>query len=801
MGDSLRYSVLLAAVIVLLASVFVTGIAVGDSAVGGATRANDFTVSINGTNIKMDPVTDEKTDSISPNTPNPYSVKVHNTQPFNIDFKLDALNVPANWTLVFADSGTTTLTITVTANSQKIVNMIVSSTVFGVYNMTVQAVAVTPPGQTLSDNLILTCKEDPITITPDSSKKFAGAGKGVKYELNIKNNYDQQWDVDLGLSAGMQASDTPLANDWAFKFDQSIFVIPNLATVIKNLTVFAPINATPNDEKVFLVQGEVTGDNRVYYSVEIKCIVKEVYNLSISIDPPTIKADPGDRLNYTITVVNNADNADDVKVEVTGIPDFWVVEFSGSFDKTTENFKIAAHQTKKVFVTVTVYPLAQAGLNYVSLNITGKGGPEPYKIVTDVNETHSVQLGYTDEVVVLEENKNQVYPVTLDTNTFRIKLKNNGNIKETAKIKINDVKSGWLVHFAGVESGESVSNTTMANPSDPIDINAKGVRFSFNQDVTELTLNIFRFFDVYLIVSVQAPDGAAAAVHSFSLSVEYGQQQFIPNFIVNMTLSISNMELVSLRALNTSGRAKEFEVVIQNNYPLETTNFDVVLYVDFDRSKEIDKVHVDSIQPGANKTLTLIWKDPDSGLYYIDAEIKGETITNSPDKQIQIVVKESDDDNTLFYVLLVIILLLILAVIIGTIVYAKRKAETSATDKEAEEYDSLYGDGRKKRGSKDEDKVDKETADYLHGEKYKSRKSKGTLDADFEDLYGDKQKKKKGGGRKGRKDNQDDDEEDAPKGRKRPGRRGRDEEEEPKKRGGKRPPRPRKGKPSKDEDL
>ena len=69
----------------------------------------------------------------------------------------------------------------------------------------------------------------------------------------------------------------------------------------------------------------------------------------------------------------------------------------------------------------------------------------------------------------------------------------------------------------------------------------------------------------------------------------------------------------------------------------------------------------------------------------------------------------------------------------------------TSDDKETEEYDNLYGggSGRTKKGGD----TDKETEDYLHGAKYKSRKSKTDLEKDAQDLYGGKKGRKGGGGR------------------------------------------------------
>jgi uncharacterized membrane protein len=806
MGDTLRYKVLLAVVILLLASIFVSTMAVGQGQGRASTRVENFTVSINGTSIEIDPVSGEKSDVISPDSPNPYSLKVVNMQPYVIDFTLKIKNIPTDWEAYFADTTTSTHTVTVSQNSQEVVNIIVLSSVFNTYNMTIDATS-SVEGGTKSDYILLTCKEDPIKITPDSMKKYAGAGKGVKYELSIKNNYDQSWEVDLGVSAGIQASDQSMDNDWAFKFDQSLFNIGNLATITKNLTIFAPKNASPSDEKVFMVEGTVTGDSKVYYSVEIKCVVKEVYNLSVYINPREISANPGESLNYTLRVVNHADNSDRVGIQVVGDSDPWPFVFSGAINTLVKQFNIDAHQTKYVYLALTVPPNAEAGQHTLAINVTGKGGTNTHEIITNVNESHKVTLSYSDEVIELEQDGNKVYPITLADNTFRIKFKNDGNTQETAKIKIKDIESGWQVAFIAVESGSSITNTTPANPAAPIDINVLGIKYSFSQEATEITLNVQRFFQVYLVLSVQPPTGAPATLHSFALTVEYGPQLVIPNFIVNMTLSISNIEILDLDGdlnngpdfvvLNPNSTNKlKLQITIRNNYPLATTDFDVILYIDFKFADEEDRVNIESIQPGEEKDVVLTWDNPEGGYHYVDIIVKGSSIgTNEPQARGQVVVQEDDSDNTAFWIIIFIIAILILLIIAGVIIYMRIKTLGTSEDKEAEEYERLYGDGKKRK--KDEEELDSDTEDYLHGAKHKSRKSKREMDKDAEKLYGDDDKKT--GRRKGGRRRRDQDE-DEPKGKKH--RLGPRDEKESKKgrRGRKKPDKPRRGKASKFDD-
>ena len=104
------------------------------------------------------------------------------------------------------------------------------------------------------------------------------------------------------------------------------------------------------------------------------------------------------------------------------------------------------------------------------------------------------------------------------------------------------------------------------------------------------------------------------------------------------------------------------------------------------------------------------------------------------------------EKNSALFTFLIVIAILIVLIIIGVFIYMKFLKPDTESDERAkqEEYERVYG-RKGKSSQKQKAKLDKDTQDFFHSDKYKSRKSQETIKDDYERLYGDKTRNKRKG--------------------------------------------------------
>ena len=738
-------------VVLLISSLCIPAFLTG--AFAEPTRAQvNYVISINGTNVVPDPVSGEKKDTIAPSSPSPYSVMIQNLAPYQETFDLQIKNIPANWSALFTDSQLiTTVVSDVQASSQAVVNIIIASSQYSVANITVEAKS-RAGLEVKSDHILITCQQDTLTITADASTRYVGAGQGATYKVSVKNNDNSTLTANLGLSGGLKSATTAQWNEWAFHFDLPSLQIGPLGTGKCNLTLFAPKNATPNQNKVVKMEGTVTGNSRVFFSGELNTIVKEIYDLSITVTPDQIQTVAGNYLNYTIRVENRANNSDEVRIDIIDNPESWPYQFTGAFDNLMEKFKISAHQVKLVYLNVTVLLSAKAGKHVLTLNLTSKGGSTKHQVTTYINESHALEMGLTGDTTVIGQNP--FYPITLAPTALRLVLKSRSNTKETTTLTIKDPPDGWQIAFAAVDTSKETKNTTQVDASKEVDVSKAGVKYSFASEVDKMTLKMEAFQEIYPVFMVRTPANAPAGTTTFQIATEYGTitDPLSILFTVRLSLTTANIEILDLdrdgfpdiNLLNpnaTAGESNKLSVTIKNNYTLATTDITVQLLID---EKVVDSENIPQMEAGEVKEVVLEWKDPTSGSHLVQVKVTGPKVTNTPSANTRIEVSGEGGSNTMFFVILAIIIVLIIAVIVGAFVYMRffkpdAKSEEGAKQ---EEYERVYG-RKGKADKKQKASLDKETEDYFYSDKYKSRKSQDKIKDDYEKLYGDKMRQKR----------------------------------------------------------
>jgi uncharacterized membrane protein len=365
-------------------------------------------------------------------------------------------------------------------------------------------------------------------------------------------------------------------------------------------------------------------------SMGIICLVSHANDVTESVTLYTpytkISVPPGESIDYSIDVINNSKELQNVEISVTGMPKGWnYVLKSGGW--TIGQLSILPGDRKSLSLKVDV-PL-QVNKGGYRFNVLA-GGKWTLPLVVNISEQGTFKTGFTTTQANMQGNVNSTF-------TFNANLKNQTADKQLYALMANAPR-GWNVTFkSNYQPVTSVS--TEPNSTQPVTIDIKA------PDKTEAG-------------KYKIPVSAATSSSSADLELE-----------VVITGSYS-MELTTptglLSASITAGEAKQLELVINNTGSSELTDIKPEYSAPLNWSVTFNPLKVDRLPAGASSRIYATIKADKKA-------IPGDYVTNIEAKTPEVSSKASFRISVETPMLWGWIGVLIIFVALGSVYYLFRK--------------------------------------------------------------------------------------------------------------------------------
>jgi uncharacterized membrane protein len=303
-----------------------------------------------------------------------------------------------------------------------------------------------------------------------------------------------------------------------------------------------------------------------------------------------ISVPPGEPIDYSVDVINNGDELQNVDLSVIGIPGTWNYTLkSGGF--VISQLSILPHEKKSISLRVEVPYQVNKG-NYRFKISAGEAGSLP--LVINISEKGTYETEFTTDQPNMEGNSNSTF-------TFRAKL-NNHTTEQQLYALMADVSRGWNVSFK--VAGKQVTSVEMdANTSKDISI-----------DIT-------------------AP--AQIEAGKYRIPIAASTNNTSANLSLEVVISGSySMELTTpaglLSASVTAGDEKKLELVVRNTGSSPLTGVQLNSSNPTNWSVQFDPKKIDVILPGKEASVYATIKADRKAIpgdYLVNMEAKTPEVT------------------------------------------------------------------------------------------------------------------------------------------------------------------------------
>jgi len=654
--------------------------------------------------------------SIEPNQQELFNLKITNLGDNPDNYDLVTTGVPAGWSVKLMHNGKEITQLNLDQGKSATLQVIIKVTASG--NSTITVTADSDFAGSKSANIAITVGYV-IKIDCLNPSQYLGAGDTVTFEMDITNYQDISDTVMLDTDTVFQPGTQPDEDNWVISFSQSTPTIPANDSKKIELKIYAPLNSVPPQKVTFKVVGTSGNTAEDFYSNQIEAIIKNIYNITTIVTPSNPKADPGEVINYTITMKNNGNTED--KVTLTTLDNFnnWAVSLTVDdepFLLNQDKLDLDQDESKTIMAQVTVPDSAPKGVHMLEIGVSSLGGEHGnISISTNVNQIYSLGLELAQELNIVD---------LAATTYVKVLVKNAGNGQDTITVQVpaSYLPDNWNIFIHSVETSEIVNTTKKVDFSQTFSIiGAEKTRFQTNDGLKydQISITMLSGQTAYVTFGVTTPQQGSWGNNSF---VVYGETFNIINkdtklLTVGVILQTSDLEFVGVPELSaqnlTIGDTLKIDIEIRNNFHVSASNFKVKLYLVKAVGLEptlIESKNVDNIGPNSTQKVTLTWNIPDDTLertYLLIIRMEGSILpsNNLPEKNIAVSVKQGEDeteeDSSLL--LIVIVLIVIVIVIVVLIMVLKKRGKAQQTEPEPEpepkpaSYKPLQDYGKKKR--------------------------------------------------------------------------------------------------------
>ena len=636
--------------------------------------------------------------TIEPSQQELFDLKVTNQGDNPDTYDLSVTGIPANWSVKLMHNAVEVTKINVDEGKSETMQVIISVNASGEATITVTATSAIAGDK--SDSIAITVGYV-IQIHCENPNQYLAAGEARTFNLNIKNHQSAVDEVNLDTDTVFQIGNEPDDVEWVIAFETTTLPVNASSYNTTEFQIFAPYNAVPPQKTTFKIVGTSTATSETFYSNQIEAIITNIYNITTSIKPKTPSADPGETVNYTVTITNNGNSEDKIKLTTLDNLDNWAITLKIDdvpFDIHQDELVLAQGTSETLKAEVTVPANAPTGLHHLNFGVSSKGGDQGnLSIVTDVNQFYTLELKIYKEPNIVE---------LAATSYVKMIAKNTGNGQDTLTFQISTSSlqdDGWNAFFHSVETSDSNINSTKKVDFDKFSIiDAEKTKFRPQGDskYTTMSITMSSGQSTYITIGVITPQvGSWDDDKTFTV---YGETSNLINkdtkpLEISVILKTSELEFVTIPTLSaqnlTIGDTLQVEIDVKNNFHVSAKNFNAILYLGNlpgEADKSIDSELISELGPNSTQTVTLKWKIPENtavGTYLLKVRLEGDIISenNEPERIIAVAVseKEEEAEDDSIYILLIIVIVAIIVVSIILVAVIRRRAKAQEPEEEA----------------------------------------------------------------------------------------------------------------------
>ena len=244
---------------------------------------------------------------------------------------------------------------------------------------------------------------------------------------------------------------------WATLLEGSIIELGPKKITTFNVTVKVPRETEVDDIPIKLLaisrgdDDKFDEDEDVIEEVTITTKVTQFYELEISSSEVSKKGEPGETIEFTVTVTNQGNGKDSIKLRKDNPNIYWNwILDSTSFDLdaagTIKNNKPTDTRDVKISVDIPTDEHGIAGYYNITIELESEDTPSSQRKQDEIDLTVKVDPVYEVDLIKDSPTSADGEKVEPGSNVrYVFTVKNKGNIEDTFKISVSGTKSDWVV--------------------------------------------------------------------------------------------------------------------------------------------------------------------------------------------------------------------------------------------------------------------------------------------------------------------------------------------------------------------
>jgi uncharacterized membrane protein len=472
---------------------------------------------------------------------------------------------------------------------------------------------------TREDILIVNTKpENELDLSCDESQKYVNPGNNISFTITAENKGNAE--IDLLI----EHSEISVMG-WEVEHITEISIYPDSKQRF-DVEITSPFDALAGDKLIVTIKGSIIEDGLVKGSdtVALVAIIHNCCWIESDVSPSSQIVNPGDEVEYFITIYNKGNGNDFIKISPFIIKVDWgdvTFEYNGDEFYNSVEGPLEWMENITIPVRFTIPSEELAGSFITTFNVTALKGSVLINVETVVNQMFDLNLlGYKD---VTNEFVNSL---TMDispgwTESFLFKLTNKGNAPETIELELDGLEQEegeWRGYFSDVAN--TMIYTTNIQPYDftkIIDMQHKPAEIAYlnadNTDIDSLKLHLGIDQTVYVKAKVSAPTGLPEGEFKiFTVNVISEQPELedpVDNEVkINLDILFADLIVDNIghpRDLK-DGKIITISAYVKNIGDIEARDVFIILYID---DKEIKSIQMTTISKGTdNLLITFNWQ-------------------------------------------------------------------------------------------------------------------------------------------------------------------------------------------------
>ncbi len=447
-----------------------------------------------------------------------------------------------------------------------------------------------------------------IEIIPGGTTSDAEPKEVIPFQFDLRNKGSEPDTVTFDI-------DAPTGYDVSLSTGEEVDVGGNEEiTVTVNITVAGPADAHYGDTPEFNITATSAETGKTAY-VLYTLDIQEYKEVKLTATSAAESGDPGDSVEFAVTVKNNGNNPD-ASGTITLSLDVTPNSAAAWAGMDQESLALMGQQSEDVAVTVAIpedFAEAKAGeYEFTMLASMAGASAQPLPLIVTVNTIADVNISAdpTEKSVDLstmtsaQDNKSATFPVTVE---------NKGNSDDNFTLNTVGLPNGWNAQFqeetVTVEAGSSA------------DVN----------------------LEVFVPGNVNPPPGLGA--YDFQVkAVSESDSTVTASFDLGLVVKRPDLEITGINVTNKKGNEKSkveegstvtVTVVVENSGNADA-NIAVLLNVSGPKIEELGP-ESKSVPAGSEREFIFEWKTSKPGTYTITA------IADSSDKAAEISEGNNED--------------------------------------------------------------------------------------------------------------------------------------------------------------